>query len=137
MRYLKTAGKGALAALAMLALTLTATGQDSVLRIAQRVTEPATMDPLGPLSAVSAFQALYEPMIRIDAEGNLVGLVAESWRNVDPHTWEFKIRPGQIFQNGEPLTASDVKFTIDRLLTTEPALNSRRFIAVASARDRR
>ena len=40
--------------------------------------------------------------------------VAESWTRVDPLTWEFKIRQGINFTNGEPLNAEAVKFTMER-----------------------
>ena len=46
----------------------------------------------------------------------LVGGLAESWRTVDDLTWEFKIRKGVKFQNGEPVNAQAVKLSIDRVL---------------------
>jgi peptide/nickel transport system substrate-binding protein len=41
-------------------------------------------------------------------------LLAESWRNLNPNTWEFKLRRGVKFSNGEEFTAESVKFTIER-----------------------
>src|SRR5262249_6840299 len=52
----------------------------------------------------------------------LVGGLAESWKTVDDYTWEFRIRQGVKFQNGEPLDANAVKFNIDRVL--DPAQKS-------------
>jgi peptide/nickel transport system substrate-binding protein len=52
----------------------------------------------------------------------LVGGLAESWRTVDDLTWEFKLRKGVKFQNGEPVNAAAVKFSIDRVL--DPAQKS-------------
>src|SRR5438093_6997842 len=46
----------------------------------------------------------------------LVGGVAESWSSVDEYTWEFRIRKGVKFHNGEPLNAESVKFSIERVL---------------------
>ncbi len=40
--------------------------------------------------------------------------LAESWRSIDPLTWEFKLRPGVTFHDGSPLTARDVAFSIRR-----------------------
>lgn len=40
--------------------------------------------------------------------------LAESWRIIDDHTWEFKLRKGIKFDNGEPFNAECVKFTIER-----------------------
>ncbi|MBL8699497.1 MAG: ABC transporter substrate-binding protein [Alphaproteobacteria bacterium] len=41
--------------------------------------------------------------------------LAESWRLVDPLTWEFKLRGGVTFHDGSPLTAEDVAFSIARI----------------------
>src|SRR2546425_648894 len=49
-------------------------------------------------------------------------MLAESWRIVNDTTWEFKLRKGVKFHNGEPFTASSVKATIDYAL--DPASKS-------------
>ncbi|MBI3979988.1 MAG: hypothetical protein HY331_17580 [Chloroflexi bacterium] len=41
--------------------------------------------------------------------------LAESWKIVDEVTWEFKLRKGVKFHNGDPVTAGDVKFTVERI----------------------
>lgn len=43
--------------------------------------------------------------------------LAESWRAVDPTTWEFKLRRGVRFHDGSEFTAADVKFSIERIPT--------------------
>ena len=40
--------------------------------------------------------------------------LAESWKTLDETTWEFKLRKAT-FHNGEPVTARDVKFSIERI----------------------
>ena len=41
--------------------------------------------------------------------------VAERWElSEDGLTWTFHLRPGQKFHNGDPLTAQDVKFSLER-----------------------
>jgi len=42
--------------------------------------------------------------------------LAESWRLIDDRTWEFKLRKGVKFDNGEPFNAECVKFTFERAL---------------------
>src|SRR5262249_29419987 len=46
----------------------------------------------------------------------LVGGLADSWKSTDDYTWEFRIRKGVKFHNGEPLNAEAVKISIDRVL---------------------
>src|SRR6201991_204245 len=43
--------------------------------------------------------------------------LAESWKAVDPTTWEFRLRRGVKFHDGSDLTAEDVKFSIARMQT--------------------
>ena len=39
--------------------------------------------------------------------------LAQSWRQLSPTVWQFRLRPGVKFTDGEPLTASDFKFALD------------------------
>jgi peptide/nickel transport system substrate-binding protein len=52
----------------------------------------------------------------------LIPGLAESWKFVDDNTWDFKIRKGIKFHNGEPLNAEAAKFSIERVL--DPAQKS-------------
>lgn len=45
--------------------------------------------------------------------------LAESVRNVNPTTWELKLKRGVTFHNGEPFTAESVKFSIERILNPD------------------
>ena len=64
---------------------------------------------------VSLATHVYDALINRDPASKPVPGLAESWRMVDDTTWEFKLRPGVSFHNGQPLTADDVAFTIDRV----------------------
>lgn len=49
-------------------------------------------------------------------DGKIVPWLASEWSNVDPVTWEFKLRPNVKFHNGEPFNASAVKATFEAIL---------------------
>ncbi len=58
--------------------------------------------------------AVFDGLLRRTGKDGIVPNLAESYRNVDPTTWEFKIRKGVFFHNGDPLTAADVAFSFSR-----------------------
>ena len=56
-----------------------------------------------------------ENLVRFDENGELQALLAEEWKvSDDKLTWEFKIRDGVKFSNGNPLTAEAVKSSLER-----------------------
>src|SRR5262245_5612759 len=55
---------------------------------------------------------IYEPLVERDISGKLVPTLAVSWRMTeDPTVWEFRLRPGVKFHNGNAFDADDVIFT--------------------------
>jgi len=64
--------------------------------------------------------AMYDSLLTFDPQGNVVGEVAESYDlSPDGLTWTFKIRKGIKFHNGDPLTAADVAWTLQRFGSKE------------------
>jgi peptide/nickel transport system substrate-binding protein len=59
---------------------------------------------------------VYDTLIARDAHLQPKPALATSWRTLDDVTWEFKLRPNVVFSDGSPLTAKDVKFSIDRAI---------------------
>ena len=60
---------------------------------------------------------LYDDLVSVDSAGNLIPELAESW-TVSPDAKEvtFKIRADATFTDGSPVEASDVIYTVERLL---------------------
>lgn len=78
-----------------------------------------TMDPHGLFETMTlGFQRnVYEPLVIRDETMELVGALAESWENVEPTVWRFELRRGVTFHDGQPFTAEDVAFSVERLRT--------------------
>ena len=56
-----------------------------------------------------------ENLVHFDENGELEASLAEEWKvSDDKLTWEFKIRDGVKFSNGNPLTAEAVKSSFER-----------------------
>ncbi len=47
----------------------------------------------------------------------LVPMLATSWKTINPKTWQFKLRKGVNFTNGEPFNADTVKWNVEWLIT--------------------
>jgi len=104
-----------------------ATPPDTVV-IAKQIDDIISLDPGEDyeLSGVEIATNIYDRLLRYEAEdvSKLVGGVAESWTvSADGKVFTFKLRPNQVFQNGDPLTAEDVAFSLQRvvLLDKTPA----------------
>src|ERR1700748_3428095 len=59
-------------------------------------------------------QNIYDPLVRRDKNLKLEPALATKWGQSDPTTWFFDIRPGVKFQDGSPLTADDIVFSLNR-----------------------
>lgn len=63
---------------------------------------------------------VYEGLVKIGQDGKIMPLLAESWTlSPDGKTYTFTLRPDAKFSNGEAFTASDVKFSIERVKSAE------------------
>ena len=82
--------------------------------------EPTAMDPhyhqVTPNDAMTSH--VFETLVGQDAKMNLVPRLATAWKAVDDTTWEFTLRQGVKFSNGQPFTPEDVIFTLCRAMAT-------------------
>jgi peptide/nickel transport system substrate-binding protein len=80
---------------------------------------PTNLDPRVGVDAQSERidELLFDSLVRRDEHFDLKPWLAESWEIPDPQTYIFHLHHGIRFQNGQPLTARDVKFTFDSLIS--------------------
>jgi peptide/nickel transport system substrate-binding protein len=71
-----------------------------------------------------ALKNMFDSLTTRDKDLKVVPQLAESWKPLDDTTWEFKLRRGVKFHNGDDFTSKDVKFTLDRV-TQEGALDGK------------
>lgn len=55
-----------------------------------------------------------EGLVAIDSEGKFVPALASSWETPDDSTYVFQLREDAKFQNGDPVTADDVVFSLQQ-----------------------
>lgn len=60
----------------------------------------------------SIMSLVQEGLLTFDDELALAPAIAESWQQVDPVTYKYTLRAGVTFQDGSPLTADDVVYTM-------------------------
>jgi peptide/nickel transport system substrate-binding protein len=118
----------------LLAAPATALGQAaSELRVALPWT-PENLDPTMNLSSIRAAVgvSMFDSLVGRAADNRIVPQLAESWRLLDDLTWQFKLRKGVVFHDGEPFTAEAVRFTIERVLDPNQKSPNRANIAEIS-----
>jgi peptide/nickel transport system substrate-binding protein len=78
---------------------------------------PVNLDPrVGTDEASEHIDALiFDALVRKDAHFQPQPWLAKSWEQPDPLTYVFHLRSGVRFHDGRPLTARDVKWTIDSM----------------------
>ncbi|WP_026476351.1 glutathione ABC transporter substrate-binding protein [Alkaliphilus transvaalensis] len=83
--------------------------------------DAVSLDPHGTNDASSALvmKQIYETLVVQDENMDLKPGLATSWEKIDDLTFEFKLREGVKFHNGEDFTAKDVEFTLLRALKSD------------------
>jgi peptide/nickel transport system substrate-binding protein len=79
-----------------------------------------TLDPHKGLTYLDTAraQSLYQPLLQLNTQAQSEFVLAEE---ISPHgstsQWVIRLRPGITFHDGKPLTADDVIFTLNRIIT--------------------
>ncbi len=116
MKYRFAARVAGLSCAALIALSATAIAQTLTIGVRGG---PDSMDPHFTATGTHA-EAMKHVFDTLTWSGDQLQIepgLAESWKLVNPTTWEFKLRRGVKFHDGSDFTAEDVKFSIERIPT--------------------
>ena len=90
---------------------------------------PTWFDPAETSGMITPFLVLYalhDALVKPMPDQSAAPSLAESWTAApDGLSYEFVLRKGATFHNGEPVTADDVKFSFERYRGTAAASSSR------------
>jgi peptide/nickel transport system substrate-binding protein len=110
---------GLVTALALTAVGTAAAQPQGELTYAMHVTiAPAWFDPADNTGIATPFmvqEAVHDALVKPMPQSPMAPSLAESWtESPDGLRYEFTLRRGATFHNGEPVTADDVKFSFER-----------------------
>lgn len=90
--------------------------RDKTLRMAYDA-DPVSLDPHEQLTSATLQMShlLFDPLLRFDRAMALKPRLATGWEKIDERTTRFTLRPGVKFHSGNPFTAHDVVWTLNRL----------------------
>src|SRR6266851_4526725 len=95
---------------------------------------PLWFDPADTQALITPFMVLYalhEAMVKPMPGTTQAPCLAEAWSmSEDGLAWDFTVRDGVKFHNGEPVTAADVKFSFERYRGAAQALMHERVTAI-------
>jgi len=80
--------------------------------------DATTLDPAYTTAEVDGqiYHSVYDGLVDVDDQLQLVPRLATSWRPLNDTTWEFKLRPGVRFHDGTAFDARAAKANIDRII---------------------
>ena len=120
----------ALSATILLTLTVASISEvsaqsDDTITLSMR-SDAATLDPHGTNDQPSEIvrHHLYERLLIRDDAGEITGVLAESWEQVDDVTYHFDLREGVLFHDGTDFNAQVAKENLERAM--DPAIASGR-----------
>lgn len=82
---------------------------------------PGSVDTLDPTDYRSretqmVIKAMFDSLTTRDGDMNVVPQLAESFEALNSTLWEFRLKKGVHFHNGDVMTARDVRFTFERVI---------------------
>ena len=122
MTYPSMIRTGLLAALGLAAAGGAAIAQPAdTIRVGSPVVCPTRALPAANSASPCSYTMapMYESLNRVDVKGDVQPMLSQSWKNVNPTTWEVTLKKGVKFHNGELLTAQGVAEWFNWLATPD------------------
>ena len=81
------------------------------------VDTPVNMDPADAelYASIQVYDNIFSKLLNVTADYKFVPNLAHTWKQEDAKTWVVNLVDNAVFHNGDPLTAHDVKFSMDRV----------------------
>lgn len=97
--------------------------QGVTLRVGASDRPPGLGNPYESIATMASHSraAILDALTRQGPDSTFEPALALSWAATSDLTWEFKLRPGVVFSNGEPVDAAAVKATLDFLTAPDAA----------------
>ena len=135
MRKLKVAVQLMLISMVMTALSIPVLAADKETLKVGEMWEIESLDPAKEGTFVKEKTLIVETLVEADPNFVLVPGLAQSWKMVADTKWEFTLRKGVRFHNGEALTARLAADSIMRALKINPAIAEITKIKKVAAKD--
>ncbi|MFB6126595.1 MAG: ABC transporter substrate-binding protein [Halolamina sp.] len=81
---------------------------------------------------ITIFSNVFSGLVKLGPSGEIVGDVAKDWTLPDETTYEFTLREGVTFHNGDTLDASAVKWSMERLMGLDDSPHVGKMSSVSS-----
>lgn len=99
--------------------------------VAATIDTPVNMDPAFAelYASMQVYQNIFAKIVQIGVDYTIQPDIAQSWTQESETSWLFELVENATFHNGDPVTAEDVKYSIDRILDPELGASNAVFIA--------
>ncbi|MBP3041223.1 ABC transporter substrate-binding protein [Bacillaceae bacterium Marseille-Q3522] len=93
-------------------------GEEKTTLVIAQSSDLTTMDPQNSLSTTGdrVFRNMFNRLFYRDKNMEIQPELVETYENIDDVTWRFTLKKDVKFHNGDPLTAEDVKFSLERVM---------------------
>lgn len=112
-----------LVSLLMILLFFVSTAGAKTLKLAMDA-DPVSLDPHVQLSGgmLQYSHMVFDPLVRWTQDMQFEPRLAEKWERLDENTVRFHLRKGVKFHSGNPFTAKDIVWTLERLKQSQDVL---------------